>query len=58
MLTFLRTSEEAQVNVDKTYEYVTPVATLTGLTNAFDASTNTQVVTLEGTGFGSDTSGV
>ena len=54
VLTFLRTSEEAVNLVDNEFDYSYPIATLTGLTNAFDAATNAQVITLEGTGFGTD----
>jgi hypothetical protein len=56
VLTFLGTSEEAENLVDNTYEFMTPVAEITGMTNAFDDTTNTQVITLEGTGFGTDIS--
>ena len=55
VLTFLGTSEEAENLVDNTFEFMTPVAEITAMTNAFDASTNTQVITLEGTGLGTDT---
>ena len=41
VLTFLRTSEEAENIADNTYEFMTPVAEITGMTNAFDATTNT-----------------
>jgi len=54
VLTFLRTSEEAEELVDNSFEFMTPVATITGMTNAFDEASNTQVITLEGTGFGTD----
>ena len=58
VLTFLRTSEEAVNNVDNTYEFATPVATVTSLTSAFDEASNTEVLTLEGSGFGEDTDAV
>jgi len=56
VLTFLGTSEEAECLVSNMFEYSEPLSTITGMTNAFDADTNTQVITLEGTGFGDDTS--
>lgn len=56
VLTFLRTSEEAVNICSNVFEYSEPIASVTALTNAFDATTNTQVLTLEGTGFGTDTS--
>ena len=58
VLTFLGTSEEAENLVDNTFEFMTPVAEITAMTNAFDDSTNTEVITLEGTGFGTDTSAI
>ena len=51
LIVFLRTSEEAQSDVDLTMEYVTPAETLTDLQNSFDASTNDLVFTATGTGF-------
>ena len=41
VLTFLGTSEEAENLVDNTFEFMTPVAEITAMTNAFDDSTNT-----------------
>lgn len=41
VLTFLRTSEEAENLVDNTFEFMTPIATITAMTNAFDEATNT-----------------
>ena len=58
MLTFLGTSEEAENLVSNTFAFNEPIAAITGMTNAFDADTNTQVITLEGTGFGADTAGI
>ena len=58
VLTFLGTSEEAENLIDNTFEFSEPVAAITGMTNAFDDTTNTQVITLEGTGFGTDTAGI
>ena len=58
MLTFLGTSEEAENLVSNTFTFNEPLAAITGMTNAFDADTNTQVITLEGTGFGADTAGI
>jgi hypothetical protein len=58
--TFLRTQEEATVQdgVSKTFTFATPAETVTGLTSAFDATTNTIKLTLAGTGFGTDKSKV
>ena len=58
VLTFLGTSEEAENLVDNNFEFMTPIAEITAMTNAFDDSTNTQVITLEGTGFGTDTASI
>ena len=58
VLTFLATSEEAENMIDNTFEFSEPIAAITAMTNAFDATTNTQVVTLEGTGLGTDTSAI
>lgn len=57
-MTFLRTSEEAVNICDNVFEFYEPVATITDMTNAFDATSNTQVITLTGTGFGTDTSAI
>ena len=54
VIVFLRTSEEAQTDVVTAFEYATPLETLTGLTNAFDDATNSQVFTATGTGFDAD----
>ena len=54
VVTFLRTSEEAINLVDNVWEYETPSASVTALTSAFDDTTNTLELTLEGTGFGTD----
>lgn len=35
-----------------------PIASVTGLTASFDAATNTEVLTLTGTGFGTETSAI
>ena len=58
MLTFLGASEEAENLVDNDFEFMEPVASMTAMTNAFDESTNTQVLTVEGTGLGTDTAGI
>ena len=59
LLVFLRTSEEAQNDGSDVYEFATPVATLSDMTNAFDSSSNSQVFTISGTGFpNADISGV
>ena len=58
VLVFLRTSEEAVSNVADIFSFSDPIAVLTNITNAFDNTTNTQVITLEGTGFGTDTSAI
>lgn len=58
VLTFLRTSEEAVNLIDNTFEFYEPLATITDLTNAFDTATNSQVITLTGTGFGTDISAI
>ena len=58
VLVFLRTSEEAVSNVADIFSFSEPIADLTAMTNAFDNMTNTQVITLEGTGFGTDTSDI
>jgi len=59
LLVFLRTSEEAQNDGSDVYDFATPVATITDVTNAFDSSLNAQVFTVTGTGFpNGDTSGV
>lgn len=58
VLTFLGTSEEAENLIDNTFEFSEPAAAITAMTNAFDPDTNTQVITVEGSGFGSDTSGI
>lgn len=49
--TFLRTSEEAVKDISTAYDFSTPAATITALTAAFDAATNTQILTLAGSGF-------
>ena len=54
VIVFLRTSEEAQAEIDVTFEYVTPAETLSGLTSAFDTTTNSLVFTATGTGFTAD----
>lgn len=54
VIVFLRTSEEAQTDVDLTFEYVTPAETLTDLQSSFDAATNSLVFTATGTGFTAD----
>ena len=54
LIVFLRTSEEAQSDVDTTFEYVTPVSTLSALTSSFDTSTNSLVFHAVGTGFTAD----
>ncbi len=41
VLTFLRTSEEAINLVSNIFEFSDPIAQVTGLSNAFDAATNT-----------------
>ena len=51
VLTFLKTSEEAVNLVSNVFEFSDPIATVTGLSSAFDTTTNTQVITVEGTGF-------
>ena len=58
VITFLRTQEEAKNDVSNAFQMTTPVATVTDLTAAFDATTNEIVATMTGTGFGSDTSAV
>jgi hypothetical protein len=58
VLTFLGTSEEAENLVSNTFAFNEPVAAITGMTNAFDAATNTQVITFEGTGFGTETADI
>ena len=59
LLVFLRTSEEAQNDGSDTYDFTTPVSTVTDVTNAFDSSTNFQVFTVTGMSFpNGDTSGV
>ena len=59
LLVFLRTSEEAQNDGSDAYEFVTPIATLTDVTNNFDSSSNSQVFTITGTSFpNGDTAGV
>jgi len=58
VLTFLGTSEEAENLVSNTFEFSEPLAEITAISNAFDADTNTQVISLEGTGFGDDTSAI
>lgn len=37
--------------IDNTFEFSDPIATMTGLSSAFDAATNTVVVTIEGSSF-------
>lgn len=56
VIAFLRTSEEAAKadGVVNTFEFKAPTATVTAMTSAFDATTNTQVLTLTGTGMGTD----
>jgi len=49
--TFLKASEEAAKDVANTFTFATPVATVTGITAAFDAATNKQVLTLAGSSF-------
>lgn len=51
VVTFLRTSEEAACLVDDIFEFREPIATVTRLVSTFDATTNTDVITLEGSGF-------
>ena len=59
LLVFLRTSEEARNDGSDAYEFAAPVATIEGVSNAFDSGTNSQVFTVTGTGFpNGDTSGV
>lgn len=58
VLTFLGTSEEAENLVSNIFNFAEPAATITGMSNQFDAATNSQVITLEGTGFGTDTEGI
>jgi len=52
--TFLRTQEEAKNDVANDFGFKAPVATVSGLTAAFDTATKTQVLTLAGSGFGTD----
>lgn len=59
ILVFLRTSEEAQNDGSDAFEFVTPLETITSVTNSFDSSLNAVVVTVTGTGFPADnTAGV
>ena len=59
ILVFLRTSEEAQNDGSDLYEFATPMATLSDMTNAFDSSSNSQIFTITGSGFpNGDISGV
>ena len=59
VLVFLRTSEEAVSDVASTFSYQTPVATITGMQNEFDASLNAETFSISGTGFpDGDISGV
>jgi len=53
VIVFLRTSEEAVVETgaSNAFKYTTPVATITGLTAAFDSATNAIKVTVTGSGF-------
>jgi len=61
VLVFLRTQEEAKlkkvgdVAIPNIFSLNAPKASVTALTGAFDATTNTEVLTLTGTGFGTDT---
>lgn len=57
---FLRTQEEAKIDsgVSNIFSLNAPVATVSGLTSAFDATTNTEVLTLAGTGLGTDISAI
>lgn len=48
----MKTSEEATCpNANCIFSYATPISTVTGLTNAFDAATNTHQLTLSGSNF-------
>ena len=58
VLVFLKTAEDARMDTDNEFSCYEPVATITDLTNAFDTATNTQVITLTGSGFGTDTSAI
>lgn len=51
VLVFLRTSEEAASDVASTFSYATPSATITGMSNEFDASLNAQIFSISGSGF-------
>ena len=52
--TFLRTSEEAVVDIDKTFTFATPSATVSSLTASFVDSSLKQELTLVGIGFPTD----
>ena len=59
LLVFLRTSEEAQSDVVSTFNFMAPTATMTGMSNSFDAATNSHVFSVSGSGFpAGDLSGV
>ena len=49
VLVFLRTSEEAQSDVDRTFDFIDPVRSITDITNSFDAATNAHIFTVTGT---------
>jgi hypothetical protein len=51
VLVFLSTSEEAQRGVDSSWTWSSPVGTVTGMSSAFDATLNKEVVTVTGSGF-------
>jgi len=57
---FLRTQEEMKYKdgLKNDYAFEAPKASVTGLTAAFDAASNTQKLTLAGTGFGTDKTAV
>jgi len=57
-LVFLRTSEEAKAVANNIFDFTEPLSAMTAMDNAFDATTNKQVVTLTGTGFPTDTAAV
>lgn len=51
VIVFLSTSEEAQSAIDNAWTWATPSGTVTGMSSAFDASLNKEVVTVTGSGF-------
>jgi hypothetical protein len=51
LIVFLRTSEEAATDVARTFNYETPVGSITGMTNVFDEAEQAHVFTVTGTGF-------